>query len=46
MLYETERWATKKQYLHKMNIPEMRMLRWICGKLEKLESEMNIFVKW
>ena len=32
MLYGTECWAVKKQYINKMNVAEMRMLRWMCGK--------------
>ncbi|KAK9118568.1 hypothetical protein Scep_016661 [Stephania cephalantha] len=32
MLYGSECWAVKQQQLHKMNVAEMRMLRWMCGK--------------
>ena len=32
MLYGIECWAVKKQYVSKMNVAEMRMLRWMCGK--------------
>ena len=35
MLYGTECWAVKKQYVSKMNVAEMRMLRWMCGKTMK-----------
>ena len=28
MLYGTECWAVKKQYVRKMNVAKMRMLRW------------------
>ncbi|KAJ1699237.1 hypothetical protein LUZ63_007749 [Rhynchospora breviuscula] len=31
MLYGTECWATKRRHVQKMNVAEMRMLRWICG---------------
>ena len=41
MLYGTECWAVKKQYVSKMNIAEMRMLRWMCGKTirDKIKNE-------
>ena len=41
MLYGTECWAFKKQYVTKMNIAEMRMLRWMCGKTrrDKIRNE-------
>ena len=35
MLYGTECWAVKKQYVNKMNVVEMRMLRWMCGKTKR-----------
>ncbi|KAK9088689.1 hypothetical protein Scep_027771 [Stephania cephalantha] len=35
MLYGSECWAVKQQQLHKMNVAEMRMLRWMCGKTRK-----------
>ena len=31
MLYGTECWMVKHQYIHKINVIEMRMLRWMCG---------------
>ena len=31
MLYGSETWAVKKTQEKKMNIAEMRMLRWMCG---------------
>ena len=35
MLYGTECWAVKKQYVSKMNVAEMRILRWMCGKTRR-----------
>ena len=35
MLYGIEYWAVKKQYVSKMNVVEMRMLRWMCGKIKR-----------
>ena len=35
MLYRTECYAIKKQYITKINAAEMRMLRWMCGKTRK-----------
>ena len=32
MLYDTECWVVKKQYVSKMYVAEMRMKRWMCGK--------------
>ena len=37
MLYGTKCWAVKKQYVSKMNIAEMRMLRWMCDKTRRDE---------
>jgi hypothetical protein len=31
MMYSAKYWATKGQYIQKMSVAEMRMLRWICG---------------
>ena len=31
MLYGTECWSVKKTFEHKMNVTEMRMLRWMCA---------------
>jgi hypothetical protein len=30
MMYVAKYWATKGQYVQKMSVAEMRMLRWIC----------------
>ena len=35
MTYGTEFWSIKKQYMHKKEITEIRMLRWMCGKSRK-----------
>ena len=37
MLYGTVCWAVKKQYVSKMNVAEMRMLRWMCGKTRRVK---------
>ncbi|KAJ0975401.1 hypothetical protein J5N97_017366 [Dioscorea zingiberensis] len=41
MLYGSECWATKVQHMHKMNVAEMRMLRWMSGhtRLDKIRNE-------
>ena len=41
ILYGTECWAVKKQYESKMNVTEIRMLRWMCGKTrsDKVRNE-------
>lgn len=41
MLYGAECWAAKKQHVHKMEVAEMRMLRWMCGytRLDKKRNE-------
>ncbi|GFS43035.1 D-aminoacid aminotransferase-like PLP-dependent enzymes superfamily protein [Actinidia rufa] len=33
MLYETECWDAKRHHVTKMSVPEMRMLRWMRGKI-------------
>ena len=35
MTYGVKCWPIKKQTLHKMNIADMRMLRWMRGKTRK-----------
>jgi len=32
MLYETKSWAGKNQHKHKVSVPLMRLLCWMCGK--------------
>ena len=44
MLYGTECWAVKKQYGSKMNVAEMRMLRWMCGKTKR-DKVRNVWVR-
>ena len=41
MLYGSECWATKLQHIDRMNVVEMRMLRWMCGhtRLDKIRNE-------
>jgi hypothetical protein len=34
-MYDAECWVTKGQYVQKMGVAEMRMLRWICGHTRK-----------
>ena len=31
MLYGSECWTLKRKHEHKMDVAEMRMLKWICG---------------
>ena len=45
MLYGTECWAVKKQYVSKRSVAEMRMLRWMCGKLGEIRLGMNGFTR-
>ena len=35
LLYGTECWAVKQCHVQKMNVAEMRMLRWMCGHTRK-----------
>ena len=35
MTYGVECWPIKKQYMYKMDVAEMRMLKWLCGKTRK-----------
>ncbi|KAL6498008.1 hypothetical protein OROGR_028405 [Orobanche gracilis] len=35
LLYGTECWAVKQCHVQKMNVAEMRMLRWMCGHTKK-----------
>ena len=41
LLYGTECWANKKQHTQKISATEMRMLRWMCGKIrmDKVRNE-------
>ncbi|KAL6504546.1 hypothetical protein OROGR_026469 [Orobanche gracilis] len=42
LLYDTECWAVKQCHVQKMNVAEMRMLRWMCGhtKKDRLRNEV------
>ncbi|XP_035838805.1 uncharacterized protein LOC110908170 [Helianthus annuus] len=42
MLYGTECWATKKTQMRKMEVAEIRMLRWMCGhtRLDRIRNEV------
>ncbi len=44
MFYGSECWAVKKQYIHKMIVAEMRILRWISGNTRKDRIQNEIFV--
>ncbi|KAJ0587063.1 hypothetical protein HanIR_Chr04g0158951 [Helianthus annuus] len=42
MLYGTDCWAIKKTQARKMEVAEMRMLRWMCGhtRLDRIRNEV------
>ena len=35
MTYGAKCWPIKKQHMHKMDVPDMTMLRWMFGKSRK-----------
>ena len=41
MVYGAETWAVKKAHEKKMEVAEMKMLRWMCGvtRLDKIRNE-------
>ena len=41
MVYGEETWAVKKAHDKKMEVAEMKMLRWMCGvtRLDKIRNE-------
>ena len=45
MFYGIKCWIVKKQYVSKMNVAEMRMLRWMCVKPGEIRLGMNGFAR-
>ena len=43
MAYGAECWPIKKQHMHKMDVAEMRMLRWMFGKTRKDQIQNERF---
>ena len=43
MLYGTECWAIKKAHAQKMEVAEMRMLRWMCGHTRSDRMRNEVF---
>ena len=43
MVYAAETWAVKKAHEKKMEVAEMKMLRWMCGvtRLDKIRNEIS-----
>jgi hypothetical protein len=41
MLYGIECWPTKRRHVQQLSVPEMRMLRWICGytKRDRVQND-------
>ena len=35
MTYGAECWPIKKKHMHKIDVAEMRIMRWMCGKSRK-----------
>ncbi|MFS7895387.1 hypothetical protein Hanom_Chr00s002805g01704911 [Helianthus anomalus] len=42
MLFETDCWAIKEVQARKMDVAEMRMLRWMCGhkRLDRIRNDV------
>ena len=45
MTYVSEYWPIKNQYMHKMEVAEMRMLRWMCGETKNAKIKNGRFLK-
>lgn len=45
MPYNVECWAIKKSYVHKMNVAEMKMLKWILGNIRKNKIKDEVIHK-
>ena len=43
MTHETEYWPIKKQHIHKIDIVEIKMLRWMYGKSRKNKIRNEYF---
>ena len=43
MTYGAKCWPIKKQHMHKMDVADMRMLRWMCGKTRKDKIKNECF---
>jgi hypothetical protein len=39
MLYGAECWPTKSQHIQKISYAEMRMLRWMCGRKDRIRND-------
>ena len=45
MIYGAECWIARKPYVHKMNVSEMKMLKWICDNTRKDKIRNKIVCK-
>ncbi|PKA58475.1 ataxia telangiectasia mutated family protein [Apostasia shenzhenica] len=44
MIYGAECWPVKRKHINKINIAEMRMLRWMCGYTRK-DKMINKYIQ-